>query len=386
MMSSVGDSTRKVLLVDMMSGANDYGRELAFALSEFAKLTVVTVSNTPLVSGKNLLVLPIFPAFGSVGGSRWGKIGRTVMAYGRLIRELYLHRADVVHVQFFRFQWLDMLVYAMLRPLLKTLVFTAHNALPHEHSWWHLSAYRWWYRTVDRVHVLSNYARLRILGFAKLAPEHVAVVPHGNYALLERQTTGCQVPTNDSLGIPSNHLIGLIFGLVRDYKGVDRLIDAAALLPDGMPVTFVVAGGGDDKLMASYKADVAARGLEDRVKFIARYLPDDELAGLLRACDFALFPYRHIYQSGALMLALTFGCAIVASDIDGFREYVDADENAILCDTADPNAFSAAISRMVSDQDLRERLALSAKKISVERYGWGVIAADLIDFYGGQSL
>lgn len=386
MPSLPGSDSPKVLLVDMMSGANDYGRELALSLAGYSELTVVTVTNSPLMSDDKLRVLSIFPAFGAEGGSGWRKGLNTAIAYLKLIRELIRHRSAVVHVQFFRFDWIDMLLYAMLRPLLASLIYTAHNALPHEPKWWHRAAYRRWYRLVDRVHVLSHYAKQRVIEHAGLFPEQVVVVPHGNYARIERQTSASPPASREALGIPANHQIGLIFGLMRDYKGVDLLISAAAILPESLPVTFLVAGGGDAALMEKYRAEVAIRGLGYRFKFIARFLPDEELAGLLRTSDFVLFPYRHIYQSGALMLALTFGCAILASDIAGFREYVDHEKTAILCDTNNALAFSSALKRLVDDPELRNHLRIGAKNASIERYGWDVIAKRLIAIYRGGPL
>ena len=46
-----------------------------------------------------------------------------------------------------------------------------------------------------------------------------------------------------------------------------------------------------------------------------RFVEDAELSNLVAACDVVVLPYRHVYQSGALVLAMTYGKAIIASNL-----------------------------------------------------------------------
>lgn len=382
MMGTEMERRPKVLLVDMMSGANDYGRELTQALAQVSNLTVITVNNAPLQPSRELRVLPVFPAFGSVGGNRWGKLLQTVHAFKCLFKELYTHRNAVVHVQYFRFPILDLIIYGTARVFLSRLVFTAHNALPHEQRWWHRPVYRWWYRTVDRIHVLSRYAKEQIKEFARIDDAKVVVIPHGNYASLVDRTRHVDLATGLNIDLPVGNVVAVLFGLIREYKGVDLLINAVRRLPESMPVTFVVTGGGRPDLMERYQQDAAAYGLTDRIRFISHFYSDDELAALMQRSDLTVFPYRHIYQSGALMLAMSFGCAIIASDLDGFKEYVDDGIHAILCDTTDPEVFAAELTTLIEDRARRARLGAAAKARAINEFDWNHIARALLTLYG----
>lgn len=370
----------RVLLVDMMSGSNDYGRELVASLAPRCSLTVVTVDNSPVVEMPGLRCLALFPAFGGPG-SKCVKLQRSLHGFGALARELWRHRHDTVHVQFFRFQLLDMLLYLIMLPWLRCLVYTAHNALPHESRAWHLWVYKVWYRSVSHVQVLSAYARDRVIEFAGLDGGRVWVVPHGNYASLRARTKECSTPSQQDYGVPVGHRVGLFFGLVREYKGVDLLIDAARHLSPKLPLTIVVAGGGERALFEQYVEQAKRLGVTDRFVFRQGYLPDDELAGLLRMCDFTVFPYKHIYQSGALMLSTTFAKPVVASDLAGFREYVGHEQEALLYQNGDAVALAKTLERITQDDELRAQLGRRAEHAANTRYDWSLIAGQLLAIY-----
>jgi glycosyltransferase involved in cell wall biosynthesis len=377
-------SDQRVLLVDMMSGSNDYGRELVASLAPRCDLTVVTVDNSPVAGMPGLHCLAVFPAFGGPAG-KLHKLQQSISAFGTLARAVWAHRAATVHVQFFRFQLLDMLLYLCMLPWLRCLVYTAHNALPHETRPWHLWAYRAWYRCVTHVQVLSTYARDRVAEFAGLQADRVWVVPHGNYASLLARTVEAATPTHKQTGINREGRVGLFFGLIREYKGVDLLIEASALLPDELPLTLVIAGGGERALFNQYVEQAKRLGVSARFVFRPGYLTDDELAGLLRMCDFTIFPYRHIYQSGALMLSLTFSKAVVAANLQGFREYVAHEQEALLYPTGDAQGLADALVRMTTNDELRGSLGAHAAIAANTRYDWGVIAGQLLDIYNHET-
>lgn len=379
-MNTARQSLPRVLLVDMMSGSNDYGRELVTGLAPLCELTVVTVDNSPVATMQDVRCLAVFPEFGGKA-PKLQKLRQTISAFITLTRELWRHRKGTVHVQFFRFQLLDMLLYAAMLPWLRCLVYTAHNALPHEAQAWHKRVYKAWYRHVTQVQVLSTYARDRVIEFAGLPSAKVHVVPHGNYASLLERSTDAPTPTLQDYGVPAGHKVALFFGLMRQYKGVDILIEAAAHIPVHTPLTIVVAGAGDREVFDQYAELAKKLGVTSRFVFKNDFLTDDELAGLLRLSDFTVFPYRHIYQSGALMLAMTFGKAMVASDLAGFREYVEGNVQALLFDTGDAVSLGQTLVRITDDAELCSRLGKQAALTASTKFGWNSIAQQLVRIY-----
>ena len=104
----------------------------------------------------------------------------------------------------------------------------------------------------------------------------------------------------------------LCFGLVRPYKGVDVLLEAAREL-DGAEVWVVGMPRMD---LAPLRA--LAERCRARVRFVDRFITDPEIPAYFRRADLVVLPYRQIEQSGVLYTALAFGKPIVASAIGGF--------------------------------------------------------------------
>lgn len=371
----------RVLLVDTLSASNDFAVEMAMALDAVTELTVFTIRGTRLRTGDCRRLLVRFP-------ENWGNRGKLtklvdqLRALGALAREVWRHRKGVVHVQFFRVAALEIPLYLLMRPFVRLLVCSVHNFLPHERRWWHRAVYGLWYALIDRAHVLSRYTADGLAQQFGFARERIVFAPHGDYArFLHDHPPAHVLQTRRAMGLADNACLVLHFGLVREYKGVDRLIAAAACM--SLPnVRVLVAGHCLPDIEQALRRQVVDCGAAHRVDLQFGHLENQRMSDLIAAADVVAFPYRHIYQSGALMLAMTYGKAILASDLPGFREYAQPDVEALYCDTADAATFAAALDRLAADPVRRCELGDAARQATESRYGWPEIARQICAAYG----
>lgn len=376
-----GVDPRSVLLVDTLSATNDYGVELPLALDPLVDLTVFTLHGTRLRADQCRRLVVAFPEYGGPR-SHLAKLITEIMATARLVREIWRHRHGVVFVQFFRYTPFEFPVYLLLRPFLRCLSCTAHNVLPHEPRWWHRPLYAIWYRLVDRVHVLSRGTADRLVTEFGVPPRKLVHAPHGNY---DRFRIDHPVPevrsVRQELGLTDDHVLVLFYGLIRAYKGADLLIAAAARMTQSK-VVIVIAGGCEPDVQRQLQQQVVDVGLDSRLQLRFGFLEPERLAACIEAADVAVFPYRHIDQSGALMLAMTYGKAILASDIPGFREYLDGGQLGLLCDAHDRDAFAQALDRLAADPALRADLGQRARLAAATTYAWPTMARTLVEAFG----
>jgi glycosyltransferase involved in cell wall biosynthesis len=370
----------RVLLVDTLSSGNDFGVDLPIALDPLVNLTVFTIKGTRLRAGDCARLIVAFPEYWG-GRSKIAKFFDQLRASLRLAAEVWRHRRGAVHVQFFRSIAFELPLYALMRPFVRRIVCTVHNVLPHERRWWHPWLYRWWYRRLDCLHVMSKHTAERLVREFDVAPAAVLTTPHGNYERFRRDHPPAQASlTRRRLGLAAADCLVLYFGLIRPYKGVERLIDAAPRIQD-QRVKLMIAGNctPDIEKQLRLRIDAAASGAH--VDFRPSHLANQEMSDLIAAADVVVFPYHHIYQSGALLLALTYGKAVIASDLQGFREYIEPGVTGVLCDTADPDQFGGAIERLAGDPDARTRLEAQATNASRDRFAWPVVARALVAAY-----
>ena len=125
---------------------------------------------------------------------------------------------------------------------------------------------------------------------------------------------------------------------------------------------------------------VAAAGLEHRLGFDLRYIPDEDLAGYLSAADIVVFPYREIDASGAFALAVAAGKPVVASAIGVFSE-PPASERIRLVPPDDPPSLARALAELVGDPAARARLAEGSRAMRQNLVSWDAFASQCMAFY-----
>ena len=122
------------------------------------------------------------------------------------------------------------------------------------------------------------------------------------------------------LGLPEGPLL-LFLGLVRRYKGVDLLLDAAPAVVRETGASIAVVGE-----VFPDARDLAKRALSspvrDRILWKDAYVPEDELAMWLAACDAVVLPYRAISGSGIAARALAAERPMVAAAVGGLKAAV----------------------------------------------------------------
>jgi glycosyltransferase involved in cell wall biosynthesis len=262
--------------------------------------------------------------------------------------------ADVVHFQWLTVQPLDVHLLPRERPL----VLTAHDVLPREPRPGQLKAQRRLYERVDAVVVHSEHgaARLRELG---VPDDRVHVIPHGAFAhLAELEPAPLPLPDTDKPVV-------LFFGLLREYKGLDVLVEAWRGIEDAE--LWIV---GRPRMPFTPPA-------APNVRYLPRFVSDEEVAALFGRADLAVLPYREIDQSGVLFTALAFGVPLLLSDVGGFPEI----EGAETVPAGDVTALHDALIALLADGDRRERMATAARATAAGRYSWDAIAHETVALY-----
>ncbi|MCD0450135.1 glycosyltransferase [Actinocorallia sp. API 0066] len=234
------------------------------------------------------------------------------------------------------------------------LVWTAHNALPHDPVFADdLAARRALVRRAALV-VAHDEAALGRLAELGLAPRRSVVIPHGSYPA---------PPVPPPPAGPGRTF--LFLGRVTPYKGVPELLAAFAPLEGGHRL--VVAGSCPDAALAARLRGAASAGVE----LDLRHVPEEELAGLFAAADAVVLPFRAITTSGSALLALSHGRPLVLPDLPalaglpGTVRY-DGSVPGLARALADVAALDAAALRGLSDRALAYAASVS----------WPVIAAE----------
>ncbi len=107
------------------------------------------------------------------------------------------------------------------------------------------------------------------------------------------------------------------------------------------------------------------------------FVPDDDLQLYLNAADAIALPYREIFTSGSVLLAMTFGKAVIAPRRGCIGQTLD-DAGAILYEASDPQGLPEALRRAL-DSDLHDMGAHNQARL--DEFGWERIAAATLEVY-----
>ncbi len=177
-------------------------------------------------------------------------------------------------------------------------------------------------------------------------------------------------------GIPGNCKLLLFFGFIRDYKGLDLLLEAMKELPEDYRL--IIAGevyGKFDK----YDRMISDLGLESRVTSLVRYISDDEVPAIFSAADACVLPYKSATQSGIVGIAYHFGLPVIATDVGGLREMIEPYDTGMMIEKPEAPAIRDTITKYFTP-GLREKFIDNIRAYK-EKYNWQSLADGIIDLY-----
>lgn len=195
-------------------------------------------------------------------------------------------------------------------------------------------------------------------------PGQIAVIPHGAPSRPLRDTAEFK----DLLNLSDRKTL-TTFGLLSPNKGVETVIAALPAIREACPeVMYLVIGATHPHLLRdegekyrdSLKAMAADLGVEGNIRFINRFINDNDLIDILQASDVYVTPYLTETQitSGTLSYALALGRPIVSTPYWHAKEVL-ANGVGILCPFHDTAAFTKAISGLLTSD--KKRAAMSSR-------------------------
>lgn len=255
--------------------------------------------------------LKIRRTINSINPLNWLKVGR------RIARE----KPDLVIIRY----WLPFLapclgtIARLIRRNKHTIIIClADNIIPHEH------------RPGDRL--LTNYFMKRIDGLIAMSQ---SVLKDGNSFRKNLPQGFCPHPIFDNYGeklsfeaakeklkLDTDTRYLLFFGFIRDYKGLDLLINAFAdERLRKFPVKLLVAGEYYSS-PEPYLKLIKDNNLEDFIELRTDFIPDDQVNLYFSAADMVVQPYKSATQSGVTQIGYHFNKPMLVTNVGGLSEII----------------------------------------------------------------
>lgn len=174
------------------------------------------------------------------------------------------------------------------------------------------------------------------------------------------------------LGLDPQSRVVVTASALVPLKGIDRLIDAMALMRDANSKLYVIGEGTE---RAALESRIARHGLADRVLLIGSR-PQAELAEWYSAADLFCLASRREGCPNVVIEAMACGLPVVAADVGGVGELVSRPDYGRVVSAPTAENFAAEIKAALEAKWSRDEVAAQARGRS-----WSDVAEEVMGYY-----
>jgi glycosyltransferase involved in cell wall biosynthesis len=159
----------------------------------------------------------------------------------------------------------------------------------------------------------------------------------------------------------------LFFGFIRDYKGLDVLIEALSYVRKELEVTLIVAGEFYES-EEKYVNLITKYHLENYIILKKDFIPTSEVKYYFSASDAVVLPYKSATQSGIVQVAVNFCMPVIATNVGGISEVIENSKTGFIVEKENPEQLAKAILKFYKEEKENE-FSLNMNSLK-EKYSW----------------
>lgn len=255
--------------------------------------------------------LQIEVSVNSINPFNWIKVGRKIRK----------QNPDIVIIKF----WMPFMApcFGKIARIIKKnrhtkIISIIDNIIPHEKRAGDRMLANYFVKTVDGFVAMSKSVLDDLETFDKVKPK--VFCPHPLYDNFGEPIS--KEIAKQNLGLDASLKYILFFGFIRDYKGLDLLLEAfAKCVEKDKSLRLLVAGEfyTDSK---PYFEIIKKHHLEDLVLMHNDFIPDEKVVDYFCAADIVVQPYKNATQSGVTQIAYHFNKSMIVTNVGGLAEIV----------------------------------------------------------------
>lgn len=247
----------------------------------------------------------------------------------------------------------------------------ADNIIPHEKFPFSGPLTAFFLRQMDDVHTLSASVRDDLATFNFRGGHKLLKHPlYDNY--------GEKLPREQALqhlSLSADFTYFLFFGFIRQYKGLDLLLQAFAdPRLKRHKVKLIVAGEFYENPDRYYRL-IREHKLADRVEMHTRFIADDQVKYYFSAASLVTQTYHHATQSGVTQVGFQFDTPMLVTDVGGLAELVNHRKSGYVCDRNADEIADCLVDFLENDRYESMSAEVAIKK---KEFSWEVFAGQLL--------
>ena len=242
----------------------------------------------------------------------------------------------------------------------------ADNITPHEKHFFDNLLTRYFTKSCNGFVTMSRAVLNDLKRFRAEAP--MIYTPHPLYDIFGKIVT--RENALNRLNLSDQYRYLLFFGFIRDYKGLDWLLEAfGAEKLRKFPVKLIIAGEFYTS-SEKYLQLIKEKNLTDNVILRTDFIPDQDVANYFGAADMVVQPYKSATQSGVTQIAFHYNQPMLVTNVGGLGEIIPHGKVGYVVNPG-PEAITEAIYDFYkNDRNVFFTSNVVAEK---EKFSWGTM-------------
>ncbi len=208
------------------------------------------------------------------------------------------------------------------------------NMIPHEKRIGDKQLSNYFANSVDGFLTMSDKVTNDVKTFSQ---KPITLSPHPIFAHFGNPIP--KIEARQQLGLNTDDKIILFFGFIRNYKGLDILLNAMATSAmKASNIKLMIVGEFYEDAQPYYDL-INNLGISDKVILHTQFIPDNEVKQYVCSADFIIQPYRNATQSGVTPLAYHFEIPMLVTNVGALADTVPNGKVGVV---VEPNAKAIA--------------------------------------------
>lgn len=224
------------------------------------------------------------------------------------------------------------------------------------------------------VHNQFSYDTL-LKKYGLLVSSKTKVIPHGNFHSLYVESISRQSARNHFSMQENIHYL-LFFGQIKEVKGLEILLKAMPMLPEN--IHLLIAGKPWKNDFSQYESLIHQLGITHRVHTYIGFIEDSDRDLFMKACDLIILPYKQIFQSGVMLMAISYQIPIIASDLLPMKELISDNKTGFLFAAGNEVSLQQTIIHALKNPTLLQKIVQQAYKETERNNNWDKIALSFL--------
>lgn len=289
-------------------------------------------------------------------------------------RVLKYVNSDVIILHLFKPGLLDWWIAHLLLKKNSQIVYILHDGESLIRKSSHTGIFRKLHRTAKLVLVHNQFSYDFVKNKIDDTPSKLRIISHVSF---ENVISGIsKTNARNKLSLPLDRKLVLFFGMIKQSKGLDVLISAMK----NIEADLVIAGRMRNHGFGNYLKQINNLGLNDSVHLYLDYISNENREAYFQSADIIVLPYKKIFHSGVLMLALKYELPIVASDITPFKEFTKDFKCLELFEMDSSANLNKVMLNILAEGEIKNELIEQGRLKLAKDHNPKIIAATILNY------